>query len=126
MVAKLSVDEFVEMFGQYTVLELSEINEKLKSTYNITAAAAVAVAGAPAAAAAPAEEQTEFNVILKDAGSQKIKVIKEVRALTDLGLKEAKDLVDSAPKPIKEGVSKEDAAKIKEQLEAVGAIIEIK
>jgi len=129
MVTKLSVDEFVEMFGQYTVLELSEINEKLKETYKITAAAAVSVAGPAAgggAAAAPAEEQTEFAVILKDAGSQKIKVIKEVRALTDLGLKEAKDLVDGAPKTVKEGVSKEDAAKMKAQLESAGAVVEIK
>ncbi len=127
MVTKIAVDEFVEMFGQYTVLELAEINEKLKEKYNITAAAPV-MAGFPMAggAAPAAEEKTEFDVILKDAGSQKIKVIKEVRALTDLGLKEAKDLVDSAPKPIKEGVSKEDAEKIREQMEAVGAVIEIK
>ena len=126
MVDKLAVDDFVEMFGQYTVLELAEINEKLKEKYNISAAAPVAVAAAaPGAAAAAEEEQTEFNVILKEAGSQKIKVIKEVRALTDLGLKEAKALVDSAPKPIKEGVSKEDAGKIREQLEAVGAVVEI-
>jgi len=127
MVTKIAVDEFVEMFGQYTVLELAEINEKLKEKYNITAAAPV-MAGIPMAggAAPAAEEKTEFDVILKDAGSQKIKVIKEVRALTDLGLKEAKDLVDSAPKPIKEGVSKEDAEKIREQMEAVGAVIEIK
>jgi len=125
MVTKIAVDEFVEMFGQYTVLELAEINEKLKEKYNITAAAPV-MAGMPMAAAPAVEEKTEFDVILKDAGSQKIKVIKEVRALTDLGLKEAKDLVDGAPKPIKEGVSKEDAQKIREQMEAVGAVIEIK
>jgi len=125
MVDKLAVDDFVEMFGQYTVLELAEINEKLKEKYNITAAAPVAVAAGPGAAAAE-EEQTEFDVILKEAGSQKIKVIKEVRALTDLGLKEAKDLVDSAPKPIREGVSKEEAEKVREQLEAVGAVVEIK
>ena len=127
MVDKLSVDDFVEMFGQYTVLELAEINEKLKETYNITAAAPVAIAaGAPGAADAAEEEQTEFDVILKEVGGQKIKVIKEVRALTDLGLKEAKDLVDSAPKPIKEGISKEDAEKVREQLEGVGAVVEIK
>jgi len=125
MVDKLAVDDFVEMFGQYTVLELAEINEKLKEKYNITAAAPVAVAAAPGAAPAE-EEQTEFDVILKEAGSQKIKVIKEVRALTDLGLKEAKDLVDSAPKPIREGVSKEEAEKVRDQLEAVGAVVEIK
>lgn len=125
MVDKIAVDDFVEMFGQYTVLELAEMNEKLKEKYNITAAAAVAVAAAPGAAEA-AEEQTEFDVILKEAGGQKIKVIKEVRAVTELGLKEAKELVDSAPKPIKEGVSKEDAEKIREQLEAVGAVVEIK
>lgn len=126
MVDKLAVDDFVEMFGQYTVLELAEINEKLKEKYNITAAAPVAVAAAGPGAAAAEEEQTEFDVILKEAGSQKIKVIKEVRALTDLGLKEAKDLVDSAPKPIREGVSKEEAEKVRDQLEAVGAVVEIK
>jgi large subunit ribosomal protein L7/L12 len=125
MVTKIAVDEFVEMFGQYTVLELAEINEKLKEKYNITAAAPV-MAGMPMAAAPAVEAKTEFDVIRKEAGSQKIKVIKEVRALTDLGLKEAKDLVDGAPKPIKEGVSKEDAEKIREQMEAVGAVIEIK
>jgi large subunit ribosomal protein L7/L12 len=127
MVDKIAVDDFVEMFGQYTVLELSEINEKLKEKYNIQAAAApVAMAGAMPGAGEAAEEQTEFDVILKEAGSQKIKVIKEVRAVTDLGLKEAKELVDSAPKAIKEGVPKEDAEKIREQMEAVGAVIEIK
>jgi len=127
MVDKLAVDDFVEMFGQYTVLELAEINEKLKEKYNIEAAAPVAVAGAmPGAGAEAAVEQTEFDVILKEAGGQKIKVIKEVRALTDLGLKEAKELVDSAPKAIKEGVSKEDAEKIRDQMEAVGAVVEIK
>lgn len=129
MVDKMAVDDFVEMFGQYTVLELSEINEKLKEKYNISAAAPVAVAagpGAGGAAAEAAEEKTEFDVILKEAGSQKIKVIKEVRALTDLGLKEAKELVDSAPKPLKEGIVKEDAEKIRDQLEAVGAVVEIK
>lgn len=125
MVDKLSVDDFVEMFGQYTVLELAEINEKLKDKYNISAAAPVAVAAA-APGAAEEEEQTEFDVILKEAGSQKIKVIKEVRALTDLGLKEAKDLVDSAPKAIKEGISKEEAEKVRDQLEAVGGVVEIK
>ena len=125
MVDKLAVDDFVEMFGQYTVLELAEINEKLKEKYNISAAAPVAVAAAAPGAAAE-EEQTEFDVILKEAGGQKIKVIKEVRALTDLGLKEAKDLVDSAPKPVKEGLSKEEAEKVRDQLEAVGAVVEIK
>jgi len=127
MVDKMAVDDFVEMFGQYTVLELAEINEKLKETYNITAAAPVAIAGMGAAGGAEvAEEQTEFDVILKEAGGQKIKVIKEVRALTDLGLKEAKELVDSAPKPIKEGISKEEAEAVREQMEAVGAVVEIK
>ena len=127
MVDKIAVDDFVEMFGQYTVLELAEMNEKLKEKYNITAAAPVmgGMMMAPGAGEA-AEEQTEFDVILKEAGGQKIKVIKEVRALTDLGLKEAKELVDSAPKAIKEGVSKEDAEKIREQMEAVGAVVEIK
>ena len=128
MVDKLSVDEFVEMFGQYTVIELAEINEKLKETYNIEAAAPVAMGGMMPAAGGgeAAEEKTEFDVVLTEPGGQKIKVIKEVRALTDLGLKEAKDLVDNCPKPVKEGVPKEDAEKIKEQLEGVGATVEIK
>jgi large subunit ribosomal protein L7/L12 len=128
MVDKLSVDEFVEMFGQYTVIELAEINEKLKETYNIEAAAPVAMGGMMPAAGGgeAAEEKTEFDVVLTEPGGQKIKVIKEVRALTELGLKEAKDLVDNCPKPVKEGVPKEDAEKIKEQLEGVGATVEIK
>jgi len=129
MVAKLSVDEFVEMFGQYTVLELAEIKEKLKEKYNIEAAAPVAVAGAAMPGAGGAEEQveqTEFDVILKETGDQKIKVIKAIRAVTDLGLKEAKALADEPPKPIKTGVSKEEAAKSKARIEEAGGVVEIK
>jgi large subunit ribosomal protein L7/L12 len=113
-----------------TVLELSELVKELEDKFGVSAAAPVAVA-APGAVAgegggAPAEEQTEFDVVLVDFGDQKIKVIKEVRAVTSLGLKEAKDLVEGAPKPIKEGVSKDEAEKIKEQVESVGAKVEIK
>lgn len=113
-----------------TVLELSEMVKALEEEFGVTAAAPVAVAAAPVAgaqAAAPAaEEKTEFNVILADAGSDKIKVIKVVREITGLGLKEAKDLVDGAPKPIKENVSKDEAEQIKKKLEEVGAKVELK
>jgi len=113
------------------VLELSEFIKELEEKFGVSAAAPVAaVAAAPGAApgaeAAPAEEKTEFDVILVEAGGQKIQVIKEVRAITGLGLKEAKELVESAPKPVKEGVSKEEAEEIKKKLEAVGAKVEIK
>lgn len=129
MADKLSVDDFVEMFGQYNVRELAEIKEKLKEKYNIEAAAPVAVSGMGAPGAPGAEEQveqTEFDVILKQTGDQKIKVIKAIRAVTDLGLKEAKALADEPPKPIKTGVSKEEAEKVKASIEEVGGVVEIK
>ena len=110
-----------------SVLELSELVKALEEEFGVSAAAsAVAVAGPAAAAPEAAEEKTEFDVILKDVGAEKIKVIKAVREVTGLGLKEAKDVVDNAPKPIKEGVSKEDADKIAEAFKAVGATVEIK
>lgn len=126
----VSKAEVIEFIKNMSVLELSELIKELEETFGVSAAAPVAVAAgaAPAAAAdaAPAEEQTEFNVILASTGAQKINVIKEVRAITGLGLKEAKDLVEGAPQPVKEGVSKEDAQKFKAQLEGAGATVEIK
>ncbi len=123
-------EDVIEFISNMTVLELSEFIKELEDKFGVSAAAPVAVAAAGAAPGAEAsgaqEEKTEFDVILADVGSQKIKVIKEVRAITGLGLKEAKELVESAPKPVKEGVSKEEAEKIKEQIEAVGAKVEIK
>jgi large subunit ribosomal protein L7/L12 len=122
-------EEILEAIASMTVLEVSELVKAMEEKFGVSAAApvAVAVAGAGAApAAAAAEEQTEFNVILKAFDdSKKIAVIKEVRAVTGLGLKEAKDLVEGAPKPLKEGISKEDAAKIKEQITAAGGTVEI-
>ena len=112
-----------------TVLEAAELAKLLEEKWGVSAAAAVAVAAGPAAGAAgaaPAEEKTEFTVVLASAGEKKIEVIKEVRAITGLGLKEAKDLVEGAPKNVKEGVNKDDAAKIKAQLEKVGAKVELK
>jgi large subunit ribosomal protein L7/L12 len=124
------VDTVFEQLGQMTVLELVELKNKIEEEWGITAAAPVAVAAPGAAAAgdgAPAEEeQTAFDVVLTEAGGQKIQVIKVVRALTGLGLKEAKDLVDSAPKPVKEGVAREEADSIKAQLEEAGAGVEVK
>lgn len=119
---------FVKSIEQMTVLQLSKLVKELEKTFGVTAAAPMAVAAAPVAAAAaePVEEQTEFDVILKSAGANKINVIKEVRALTSLGLKEAKDLVDGAPSEVKKAVSKEEAAEIKTKLEAAGAVVEIK
>ncbi|MBX6423724.1 50S ribosomal protein L7/L12 [Thermosulfurimonas sp. F29] len=124
-------EEVIEFIANMSVLELSEFIKELEEKFGVSAAAPVAaVAAAPGAApgaeAAPAEEKTEFDVILTEVGSQKIQVIKEVRAITGLGLKEAKELVESAPKPVKEGVSKEEAEEIKKKLEAVGAKVEIK
>jgi large subunit ribosomal protein L7/L12 len=121
----------VEQLGKMTVLELVELKNKLEEEWGVTAAAPVAVAvpGAPAAGGgdgAPAEEQTEFDVILTGTGDKKIQVIKVVRAITSLGLKEAKDVVDSAPGPVKEGVTQEEAESIKAQLEEAGATAEIK
>jgi len=119
--------KIVEELSALTVLEAAELSKLLEEKWGVSAAAPVAVAAGPAAAAAaPAEEQTEFNVILAAAGDKKINVIKEVRAITGLGLKEAKDLVEGAPKPIKEGVSKDEAAKIKKVLEENGATVEVK
>lgn len=119
--------KIVEDLSQLTVLEAAELSKLLEEKWGVSAAAPVAVAAAAGpAAAAPAEEKTEFDVILVDAGAQKINVIKEVRAITGLGLKEAKDLVEGAPKPIKEAASKADAEKFKAQLEAAGAKIELK
>lgn len=126
--AKLELDQIMEAIEEMTVLELSELVKKLEDKFGVSAAAPVAVAGvAPAAGAAEeaAEEKTEFNVVLKEIGPEKIKVIKEVRALTGLGLKEAKAVVDESPGAIKEGVPKEEADKMKETLEAVGATIAI-
>ena len=123
-------EEILDTISGMTVLELSELLKAFEERFGVTAAAPVAVAGvaAPAAgdAAAAEEEQTEFDVVLQAAGEKKIQVIKEVRSLTSLGLKEAKDLVDSAPKPVLEKVSKEDADKAKAQLEEAGATVEVK
>jgi large subunit ribosomal protein L7/L12 len=124
--------KLVEQLGKMTVLELVELKNKLEEEWGVTAAAPVAVAGPGVAAAgagdgaAAAEEQTAFDVVLAGAGDKKIQVIKVVRAITSLGLKEAKDLVDSAPKPVKEGVPREEAESIKGQLEEAGATVEIK
>jgi large subunit ribosomal protein L7/L12 len=123
-----NLEKIVDELSSLTVLEAAELAKLLESKWGVSAAAAVAVAAAPAgaAAAAPVEEQTEFNVILAAIGDKKIEVIKEVRAITALGLKEAKDLVEGAPKPVKEGVGKEEAEKIKAALEKVGAKVELK
>ena len=118
--------KIVDDLSKLTVLQAAELAKLLEEKWGVSAAAAVAVAAAPGAAAAAAEEQTEFTVILKAGGEKKINVIKEVRAITGLGLKEAKDLVEAAPKPVKEGVSKADAEKFKAQLEAAGAKVELK
>jgi large subunit ribosomal protein L7/L12 len=121
--------KIVDDLSSLTVLEAAELSKLLEEKWGVSAAAPVAVAaagGGAAAAAAPVEEKTEFDVILTDAGAQKINVIKEVRAITGLGLKEAKDLVEGAPKPVKEGANKADADKIKAQLEAAGAKVELK
>lgn len=120
-------EEVIEFIANMTVLELSELIKELEEKFGVSAAAPVAVAAAAApAAGAPVEEKTEFDVILTSAGSEKIKVIKEVRAITALGLKEAKELVESAPAPVKEGVSKDEAAAIKTQIEGAGGSVEIK
>lgn len=123
------MEQFISYVEKLSVLELSKLVKALEDRLGVSAAAPVAVAAAPvagAAAAPAAEEQTEFTVVLADAGASKINVIKEVRALTGLGLKDAKDLVDGCPKNVKEGVSKEEAQKIKETLEAAGAKVEVK
>ncbi len=121
------VDELLDAIGSLTVLEVAELKEKMEEKFGVTAAAPVAVAAGVAPAAGVAvEEQTEFDVILAGVGDKKIQVIKAVREVTSLGLKEAKDLVDSAPKPVKEGVSKEEAEAIKSKLEEQGATVELK
>ncbi|HEY0292688.1 MAG TPA: 50S ribosomal protein L7/L12 [Hansschlegelia sp.] len=118
--------KIVDELSNLTVLEAAELAKLLEEKWGVSAAAAVAVAGPAAAAAAPVEEQTEFSVVLAAAGDKKIEVIKEVRAITGLGLKEAKDLVEAAPKAVKEGVNKDEGEKIKAQLEKAGAKVELK
>ncbi len=124
----VSKDDVIEFISNMSVLELSAMIKELEEKFGVSAAApvAVAAAGAPVAAAGAVEEKTEFDVILTGAGDQKIKVIKEVRAITGLGLKEAKDLVEGTPQPLKEAVSKDEAADIKAKIEAVGGIVEVK
>ena len=127
--AKLSTDELLDAFKEMTLIELSEFVKKFEDTFEVTAAAPVAVAAGPAGPAAPVEaeeEKDEFDVVLEAAGEKKIQVIKEVRTLTSLGLKEAKDLVDGAPKPVLEKVAKDAADKAKEALEAAGATVTVK
>jgi len=124
--ASMNKDEFIAMVEGMTVLELHEIVKALEERFGVTAAAPVAAAAAPGAAAPVAEEKTEFGVILTGFGANKIQVIKVVRELTSLGLKEAKELVDGVPKPVKENVSKEDADSAKKKLEEAGATVEIK
>ena len=126
--AKLTTEELIEAFKELTLIELSEFVQAFEETFDVTAAApaAVAVAAAPGAAAEEAEEKDEFDVVLEAIGDKKIGVIKEVRALTSLGLKEAKDLVESAPKAVLEGVNKETAEKAKAQLEGAGATVVLK
>lgn len=124
--ADIKKEDVIKFIENMSVLELADLVKELEEKFGVSASAPVAVAAAPAGGAAPAAEaKTEFNVILKDAGAEKIKVIKEVRAITGLGLKEAKDLVEGAPKPLKEGVSKDEAEKIQKQVESAGAKVEI-
>ena len=127
----MSSDDIIEAIGNLSVVELAELIQKFKDKFGVTIAAPAAPApaaggGGAAGAAAPVEEQTEFTVILKGAGEKKIQVIKEIRAITSLGLKEAKDLVEGAPGTVKEGVSKQEAEEIKKKLEAQGAVVELK
>jgi large subunit ribosomal protein L7/L12 len=127
--AKADTDKLVESLGSMTVLELVDLKNKLEEEWGVTAAAPMAVAAAPAAGGdgtAAAEEKSAFDVVLTEAGGQKIQVIKVVRAVTGLGLKEAKDLVDGAPNPVKEGLAQEEADQIKAQLEEAGATVELK
>jgi large subunit ribosomal protein L7/L12 len=129
--SNITKDQVIEWLSSQSVLEISALVKDLESKWGVSAAAPVAVAAAPAAgggaaAAAPAEEKTEFTVVLVDGGANKIGAIKEVRAITGLGLKEAKDLVEGAPKPVKEGVNKAEAEDIKKKLEAAGAKVELK
>ena len=120
------LQKIVDTLSTLTVLEAAELAKMLEEKWGVSAAAPVAMMAAAGAAAAPVEEKTEFTVVLTAVGAQKINVIKEVRAITSLGLKEAKDLVEGAPKPVKEGVTKDEAEKIKKQLEAAGATVELK
>ena len=120
------LNKLIDELSQLTILEAADLAKALEEKWGVSAAAPVAVAAAGAAAGGAAEEKTEFDVVLTDAGSNKIAVIKEVRAITNLGLKEAKDLVDGAPKEIKKGAAKDEAEKIKKQLEAAGAKVELK
>jgi large subunit ribosomal protein L7/L12 len=124
--ATLSKDEILEAIGNMSVIELADLIEAFKTKFNVTIAAVAAGGAGAGAAAAAVEEQTEFDVILKEAGGKKIQVIKVVRELTGLGLKEAKDMVDGAPQTLKAGVSKDEAAAVKAKLEAEGAVVEIK
>jgi len=125
--SNITKDQVIEWLSAQPILELAQLVKDLEEKWGVSAAAAVAAApAAGGAAAAPAEEKTEFNVVLTDAGANKIGVIKEVRAITGLGLKEAKDLVEGAPKPVKEGVAKAEAEEIKKKLEAAGAKVELK
>lgn len=124
--ANISKEQVVEWLSNQSVIEIAGLVKDLEEKWGVSAAAPVAVAAAPVAAAAEVEEKTEFTVILVAAGEKKIEVIKEVRAITGLGLKEAKDLVEGAPKPVKEATTKEDSADIKKKLEAAGAKVEIK
>ncbi|UTL72862.1 50S ribosomal protein L7/L12 [Bacillus halotolerans] len=121
----LNIEEIIASVKEATVLELNDLVKAIEEEFGVTAAAPVAVAGGPAAGG-PAEEQSEFDLILAGAGSQKIKVIKVVREITGLGLKEAKELVDNTPKPLKEGIAKEEAEELKAKLEEVGASVEVK
>jgi large subunit ribosomal protein L7/L12 len=125
--ANVTKEDVIQFIADMSVLELSELVKELEEKFGVSAAAPMAMmAAGPAAAAAPVEEKTEFDVILIAHGEKKINVIKEVRAITGLGLKEAKDLVETPPKPVKEGIAKADAEKVKAQLEAAGATVEIK
>src|SRR5215472_12003767 len=127
MTMAVSKDDILETISKMTVMEIVDLISAMEQKFGVSAAAAVAVAAGPAAGgAAAAEEKTEFAVILKAAGEKKVEVIKVVRAITSLGLKEAKDLVEGAPQTVKEGVSKDDAAKFKKDLEAAGATVEVK
>lgn len=124
--AGITQEQIVESLKGMSLLEVSDLVKKLETTFGVSAAAPVAVIGGAAGAPAAAEEKTEFTVVLKESGANKIGVIKEIRALTNLGLKEAKDLVEGAPKTVKEGAAKEEAEKMKKQLEAAGAKVELK
>jgi large subunit ribosomal protein L7/L12 len=129
MATKLTVDDLLDQIGSLTLLEAADLKKKMEDKFGVTAAAPIAVAAAPGAgggAAAAAEEQDEFTVVLSSIGDKKIEVLKIVREVTGLGLKEAKDIVDSAPKPLKEKVKKEEAQQMKQKLEATGAKVEIK